>query len=263
MSVLAGSAGRFHARDTVRLVRTDSAGGRRRLRQVTFALMALVILVVPVQMIAQLWPGPTIDYTLYMHATSHWLAGSSFYEAFQLAGPYVVTGPPDFPAMAVQPILYPPVALWLFVPFTVLPAALWWLIPLAIVVWCLARLRPKPIVWPFLALCVAWPWTVVMIAVGNPIMWAVAAMSLGVVYVGPAVFVLLKPSLFPFALWGMRHRRWWLHLAAFGVLCVPFGAMWLDWLHAVRNAENTGLLYSILQVPMLAIPILAWVARTP
>ena len=37
------------------------------------------------------------------------------------------------------------VALWLFVPFTVLPAVLWWAIPIAVTAWAIWRLRPAPV----------------------------------------------------------------------------------------------------------------------
>ena len=100
----------------------------------------------------------------------------------------------------------PPTALLLFIPFTVLPGFLWWAIPAAAVGSMLWRLRPGPIAWPFLVLCVAWPPTVVKVAAGNPVIWAVAALALGTVWRWPSVFVLLKPSLIPFALFGSWTR---------------------------------------------------------
>ena len=54
-----------------------------------------------------------VDYLLYRDAAARWLAGGPFFEPYQLAGPYPISA---------GDILYPPVALWLFVPFTVLPA---------------------------------------------------------------------------------------------------------------------------------------------
>jgi hypothetical protein len=203
--------------------------------------------------------GPTVggyldlDRDLYMRATERWLSGGSFYQSYQLAGPYSIS-PGD--------ILYPPVALWLFVPFTVLPAVLWWAVPLGVTAWGVCRLRPVFVVWPLLALCVAWPPTQVKIATGNPVIWAMAAMALGVVTVGPAIFALIKPSLFPFAMWGIRHRRWLAYLAAFVGLSLPFGAMWLDWLATVANSQGGGLLYSVQEIPMLLIPVIAWLGRS-
>ena len=71
-------------------------------------------------------------------------------------------------------------------------------------------------------------------------------MSLGVVYGWPSVIVLIKPSLFPFALFRARSRKWWLCLGVFILLSVPFGALWLDWVHSVLNSEGGGVTYSAL-----------------
>ena len=87
-------------------------------------------------------------------------------------------------------------------------------------------------------------------------------MAVAIVWRGGAPFALLKPSLFPFALFGIRERSWWLGLALFVVLCLPFGSMWLDWLTTVVNSRGGGLLYSALEAPMLAIPLVAWLGRT-
>jgi hypothetical protein len=194
-----------------------------------------------------------LDRRIYLVATQRWLAGASFYEPYQLAGPYQID--------RVE-ILYPPILLLILVPFAVLPASLWWGIPIGLTAWGLLRLRPGPVAWPLLALCAIWPPTVTKILTGNPDMWALAALSLGVVFVGPAVFVLIKPSLAPFALWGSRRRRWWVFLGVFVVLSIPFGALWIDWLTALVNSRGGGLLYSINEVPMLLIPVIAWVARS-
>jgi len=188
-----------------------------------------------------------------MVAAERWLAGGSFYEPYQLAGPYPIDR---------FEILYPPVLLVVLVPFTFLPASLWWGIPLGLTAWALLRLRPAPVAWPLLALCLVWPPTITHLLTGNPAMWALAALSLGVLYAGPAVFVLIKPSLAPFALWGLRHRRWWLYLLAFAALSVPFGVLWLEWLTALANSQGGGLLYSINDVPLLLIPVIAWLARS-
>jgi hypothetical protein len=38
--------------------------------------------------------------------------------------------------------------------------------------------------------------------------------------------------------------------------------MWLDWVTTVLNARGGGLLYSVLEAPMLALPLVAWLGRT-
>ena len=194
-----------------------------------------------------------IDFGLYRDTAARWLAGGPFYEPHQLAGPYLV---------AHGDILYPPVGLWLFVPFTVLPAFLWWAIPAALTVWAIARVRPRPAVWPLMALCLAWPTTPLKIWTGNPVIWAMAAMSVAIVYRWAAPFALLKPSLFPFGLFGIRERAWWIGLGVFLALCLPFGGLWVDWVASVVNSRGSGPLYSVLEAPMLLLPLVVWAGRT-
>jgi hypothetical protein len=197
-----------------------------------------------------------VDVALYRDAAARWWAGGSFYGPHQLAGPYEIT-PGD--------ILYPPVGLWLFVPFAWLPTfpalVLWWVIPIAITTWAVVRLRPRPAVWPLLAICLAWPTTLLKTWTGNPVIWCVAAMAVATAWRGAAPFVLLKPSLFPFALFGIRQRAWWIGLLVFVALCLPFRGMWLDWVRTVVDSRGGGLLYSILEAPMLALPLAAWIGR--
>ena len=94
--------------------------------------------------------------------------------------------------------------------------------------------------WPLIALCLAWPTTPLKVWTGNPVIWCVAAMAVSIVWRGGAPFALLKPSLFPFALFGIGQRAWWIGLAIFVALCLPFGAMWFDWLTTVVNARGAG-----------------------
>jgi hypothetical protein len=224
-----------------------------------FAIPILFLLLVP----HPLQQPFGVDYELYRDATTRWFLGGPFYEPYQLAGPYPISA---------GDILYPPVALWLFLPFTLpgeppiltLIAAAWWLIPLGIVVVVVVVLRPRPIAWPLIALCLANPTTLLKIWTGNPVIWSMAAMALAVVGSSRAAapFVLLKPSLAPFALFGASRRSWWLGAALFIALCLPFGAMWADWVTSVRNSQGGGLLYSSLEAPMLLLPLVAWLART-
>ena len=189
-----------------------------------------------------------IDYGLYMDATRRWLAGGSFFEPYQLAGPY---------AIHMGDVLYPPSALLLFVPFTILPAVLWWALPLGATAAMVWRLRPSPVAWPFIALCCFWPPFVARIVAGNPVMWAMAAVAVGFAVRWAFVGVLIKPSLFPFALLGVRDRSWWIALAILIVVSLPFGALWIDWITAVTNSTGVGLLYSLQDVPILLLPVIA------
>ena len=202
-----------------------------------------------------------VDFDLYRGVADRWLAGGPYFEPYQLAGPYEIRA---------GDVLYPPVGLWLFVPFAVLSqppwsalAAAWWLIPLGVVVAAVVALKPRPLVWPLIALCAANPTTLLKIWTGNPVMWSMAAMALAVVGSSRAAapFVLLKPSLAPFALFGIRRRSWWAGALLLVALSLPFGSLWLDWVGSIANSRGGGVLYSSLEAPMLLLPLVAWVGR--
>ena len=86
---------------------------------------------------------------------------------------------------------------------------------------------------------------------------------MGTIYAWPSVFVLLKPSLAPFALFGIRHRSWWVALGAFGLVALAFLLMWPDYVTVMRNATNpNGLLYSLTDAPLMLVPLIAWLGST-
>jgi hypothetical protein len=226
--------------------------GRRRLVGiVVFGSIALLLLEVALVAFLKDGVGPWagIDYQMYMEAAYRFLHGDGYFLPHQLAGQYRIQ---------LGDVLYPPIALWLFVPFMSLPAYLWWVIPLGVTLAVVYRLRPAPWTWPLLALCVAWPTTSVKLFTGNPVMWAMMAMALGVLYRWPSVFVAVKASLFPFALFGIWHRSWWKAAGVFALLSLPFGTLWLDWLRSLLNSTGGGLAYSVMEVPMLLFPLVAW-----
>jgi hypothetical protein len=194
------------------------------------------------------------DLALYLDSTRRWLDGGSFYPARQLAGPYFITD---------GDVLYPPTTILLFAAFLVLPAALFWAVPLGITAWITVRYRPAPWTWPLIALCLAYIPTTVKIVHGNPFIWATAAAALGTAYGWPSLLVLVKPSLAPFALVGIRHRSWWVGLVVVGVVAVLFAPLWSDYLSVLRNSRNeAGILYSLSDVPLMLVPLIAYVGRT-
>lgn len=193
------------------------------------------------------------DLTLYLGAAQRWISSGGFYPGHQLAGPYL---------LADGDILYPPPILLLIVPFLVLPAVLFWLIPIAAVGAVVAWHRPRAWTWPLMALALAWPITSLKLVHGNPVMWIVAAAALGTVLAWPSVLVLLKPSLAPFALIGARQRSWWIALGVLAVLSIPFAGLWADYARVALNARSpNGLLYSLDEVPLMLIPVIAWLGR--
>jgi hypothetical protein len=113
-----------------------------------------------------------IDYGIYMDAVARWWSGQSWYQPRQLAGPYPI---------ALGDVLYPPVLIYLLVPFRFLGPWLWTLIPALIIGWIVWRHRPGPWTCALLALCLAWPYTPAKFVFGNPVIWATAAVALGTV----------------------------------------------------------------------------------
>ena len=233
-----------------------------RLSRRTAIALSVAVFAIPLAFALFLVPDPLeqpvgVDFVLYRDVAARWLAGGPYFEPYQTAGPYEIRA---------GDVLYPPVGLWLFVPFAVLPApiawGLWWLLPLGATAWAIRELRPRPEVWPLIALCIAWPTTLLKTWTGNPVIWSMGAMALATIYAWPAVFALLKPSLAPFALFGVNRRSWWIALAVLVVLGLPFGDLWGDWLASLMNSRGGGLLYSTLEVPMLLLPLVAWLGRT-
>lgn len=198
--------------------------------------------------------GPGLDYGIYMDRAADFLAGRGFYLPRQLDGPYVVLN---------GDALYPPPSLLLFVPFVYLPAVLWWAIPLGIIAAIVVHHRPAMWSWPLMAACtVAGPGFAATIVKGNPLMWIGAAVAVATIWRPAAVLVLLKPSLFPFALFGTNRRDWWVVLGVCGLVSLAFLPMWPDWFRAVTNVqEGSRLVYGLSEAPFLLVPLLAWLGR--
>jgi len=135
-------------------------------------------------------------------------------------------------------------------------------VPLGLTAWVVWRLRPGPLAWPLMALCIAWPPTQVKLITGNPVIWSMLALALGCLYWWPSVLVLIKPSLFPFALFGANHRSWWVALGVLLLMSLPFTSMWGDWVTTVVNSRGGGVAYSIQEIPLLLLPLIAWRWRT-
>jgi hypothetical protein len=202
----------------------------------------------------EVWDSIGIDYRIVTGAAQEWLSGDSFYPPWQLEGP--------FPVATRGEILYPPTALPLFAAFTVLPAILWWAVPIGATIIVVARFRPAWWAWPVLAFLLLLPRTQTMVLWGNPSMWIVAAVAGGLAWGWPGSFVLIKPSLFPFAAAGIRTRGWWIVLGATLTVTLPFLYLWPQWFTVIQNVE-AGPLYSLTEVPTLCIPVIAWAARRP
>jgi hypothetical protein len=236
----------------------EAMSRRARLANATFASIAIVLVVVAVAELTFLVPymdaekALGADYRFFMDITRHWVVTGEFYLPHQLAGRYQV--------QTLVDVLYPPIALYLFVPFLVLPAVLWWAIPVTVFAASVAWLRPARWTWPLIAFGVAWPQTLAQLLYGNTNMWVAAMIAAGVVLAWPSVMILFKPAFAPFALIGIKRRRWWV---AMGILClaaVPFGTMWLDYATVIRHSSLSAS-YGLINLPLMVAPLIAWMGR--
>ena len=198
---------------------------------------------------SQAWAN---DLEIYTAATDRLFSGGSWFFDRQLHGPYpLVNGD----------VLYPPVAAFVFAPWIVLPFALYLGIALSGLAWLVWDWKPAPWAWPLLALCLLYPGTGMKTIAGNPSIYAALFTGLGLRYGWPAAMVLLKPSLAPFALVGIRDRRWWIVAGLIVVGSLPFIPTTLEWPAAALNAQGGGLLYSVADLPMVLLPVIAWASR--
>lgn len=195
------------------------------------------------------------DANLYATIGTHFLTTGQPYFPVQ-SGPYEAAGIVN---------LYPPTALYLFVPGSLLPRVLWWIVPLALIAWSLYRLRPAWWTWPLMSLaCVVplyGPAVPVALVYGNSLLWTLAALFAAAAFrPGLAWTVLFKPVDFllavPFAL------RSWRGLIVAVVLSAVLLPYWFDWLTALGNLNNGATpFYSLASWPALAMPFIAWVGR--
>ena len=153
------------------------------------------------------------DYNVYMDATRRFLAGGSLYDPMQL--------------------LYPPIALLLLVPFVYLPAVLWWVIPLGVIAYVAWRQCRTD--WQRVALLavLALPSTMAPLVAGNGSLWVAAAIVAGNRWRWPAALVILKPTLAPWSLLGIRSRAWWAVAALLALLSLALLPLWPQWIAGI------------------------------
>jgi hypothetical protein len=193
-----------------------------------------------------------VDLHQYLGHARSFLETGAFYFDRQLHGPYVIESGDS---------LYPPTVLYLLVPFLVIPQFLWWGFPLGLIGTLVAATRPRPWAWPLLALILADPRTIEIVMYGNPAMWVGAAVAGALIWSWPGALILLKPSLAPLALIGIRSRGWWLTLAICAVLSAPLAGLYVQFVRVLLDS-NGSWSYSVPDVPFVALPLVAWLART-
>ena len=192
------------------------------------------------------------DRIVYHDAAIRWLAGGEWFYAEQVVGtPYdVVEGH----------VMYPPVALPWLVPGALLPDLLWYLAPLAAIAAIVIHHRPSPWGWAGIAMCLAYPWSAALLLAGNPGLWIAAACALGTIWRPGFAFILAKPSLFPFALLGVRSTGWWVVVGIGAVISLLFWPLTEQWIGVVVNARGTfsGPLYALRDLGWMLVPLVAW-----
>ena len=192
------------------------------------------------------------DLEVLTAATQRLFAGGSWYLPRQLEGPYQT----EF-----GDVLYPPVAAWFFAPWLVLPAWSFVVIPVGILTWHVLSARPAPWTWPLIAFGATYPVTLVYAGYANPTVWIAAFVGLALRYAWPGALILLKPSLLPFALIGIRSRGWWLCALGLAIASLPFLADTLIYPRVILDTQGAGPLYSVLGLPIMLVPVVAWLGR--
>jgi hypothetical protein len=193
-----------------------------------------------------------VDFRFYRDLAARWMADGTYFQPYQLEGPYVSTSLVD--------TFYPPIALLLFVPFLVLPAFLWWLTPIVVLAYVIASWRPN--FWAIALMIALMMWVRAFGAFlwGNTDMWLVAAVAAGLRWGWPAALIAIKPSVLPFILVGTRSRFFWIATAAVVLVSIPMWELWRDWVIAIRNMDLR-LDYSLGSVTLYLVPVVAWFGR--
>ena len=190
----------------------------------------------------------------YVEASRSWLAGDGFYLPRQLHGPYPIE---------LGDVLYPPTVLYLFIPFLVLPYQLWWVLAVGLLGFVVWSWRPALWAVALILVCLAFPDQPVLYFRGAPVIVFAALVAAALRWKWPGALILLKPSILPFALIGIRTRGWWITAGILLVLTLPLIPLIPDWLRAVVDARGpAGWLYSVKDLPLLMVPVIAYLGRT-
>ena len=196
------------------------------------------------------WFTAAPDYNDDMSVARKWLADGSYFLPTQTGGPH---------QWVQGDVLYPPVALWLFVPFSFLPMVAWFAIPFAVIVTGLWKLRPALWAVAIMSFLVCEPNALDEVVSGNTVIWFVAIEFAALSWGTPASLGLFKPSLFPFVFVGIRTRRWWMCAGLLALLSLPFLSLNLTWVRVVMDTRGrSGLSYNIDEFAYALIPYIAW-----
>ena len=202
-----------------------------------------------------------VDHAMFMDFGRRWFEGGTIYLPYQFAGPYAYDVGSGTMDVATMPALYPPIVGPVFAVWRFLPVVLWWAIPLGVLVYAFVRWRPALWSWPVMLATLIWPNTADALWAGSSTLWVVAGVAGGLLWGWPAAVIAFKPSFAPFMLIGLRQRSWWIAVVLVAVLAVVMLPEWFRYVSALQNLESPGLVYSLGDLPLLLVPVIAWVAR--
>jgi hypothetical protein len=106
-----------------------------------------------------------------------------------------------------------------------------------------------------------WPNTADSLWAGSSNLWIVAGVAGGLIWGWPAAVIAFKPSFAPFMLIGVRRRSSWIAVALLAALSVAMLSEWFRYVTVLRNLDSPGALYSLGDLPLLLVPVIAWAAR--
>ena len=223
-------------------------------------VMGLAVVAIVAQLVVGFaflnWGGTDwgADLRGYLDATRSWLHGDGFYLPRQLQGPYVIE---------LGDVLYPPTALYVFIPFLVLPVQLWWALGVGLLAYLIWSWRPRLLAVTCILVCLAFPNMPIVYFRGAPVIVVTALVAAALRWKWPGALILLKPSILPFALIGIRTRGWWLTAGLLVILTLPLLPLVPVWVQTVMDSRGAdGWLYSVKDLPLLMVPVFAYWGRT-
>ena len=144
-----------------------------------------------------------------------------------------------------------------------LPFQLWWVLAVGLLGYVVWSWRPALWAVALILVCLAFPNQPVLYFRGAPVIVFAALVAAALRWKWPGALILLKPSILPFALIGIRTRGWWITAGILLVLSLPLIPLIPDWLRAIVDARGRdGWLYSVKDLPLLMVPVIAYLGRT-
>lgn len=228
------------------------------LRPIWIGITVMMLVATTVEFVVLFWivdeqRAIGADLQFFQGVAQRWLDTGIYYTQRELSGPFVIETLVDN--------IYPPQALFLFVPFVFLPTILWWVIPLGLIAYVVWWCRPVTWALPLLALLVLYPKTPAVILYGNSDIWATAFAAAGVRWGWPAVLVAFKPSVGFLGVVGIATRRWWIAAGILTLVNLPLLGLWLEYPTVLINSD-ADIGRSLSDMPLFVLPIVAWLVSS-